>query len=134
MVDHPHNEADRYSDEEIRRRMEHGLRRALSTPPQPHGKNPRSPPPQKHRKAKTTTQLRECEVCFDAIALAEELKRLSPEALESFRNHLLGDLSRLPFDIFISKLVPAVSAGSSDQIIIGFRLISARNDVSRVTA
>jgi hypothetical protein len=68
------------------------------------------------------------------IALTEELKRLSPEAPESFRNHLLGDLGRLPFDIFISKLVPAPSAGSSDQIIIGFRLISARNDVSCVTA
>jgi hypothetical protein len=114
--------------------MERGLRRALSTSPQPHGKNPRSPSPQKYRKAKTTPQLRECEVCFDAIALAEELKWLSPEALESFRNHLLGDLSCLPFDIFISKLVPAASAGSSDQIIIGFRRISARNDVSCVTA
>jgi hypothetical protein len=30
--------------EEIARRMERGLRRALSKPPQPHGKNPRSPP------------------------------------------------------------------------------------------
>jgi hypothetical protein len=106
----------------------------LNTPPQPHGKNPRSPSPQKHRKPKTTPQLREREVCFDAIALTEELKRLSPEAPESFRNHLLGNLGRLPFDIFISKLVPAASAGSSDQIIIGFRLISARNDVSCVTA
>ncbi len=35
---------DQYSDEEIARRMERGLRKALNTPPQPHGKNPRSPP------------------------------------------------------------------------------------------
>jgi hypothetical protein len=32
------------SDVEIARRMERGLRRALNTPPQPHGKNPKSPP------------------------------------------------------------------------------------------
>jgi hypothetical protein len=30
-------------DEEIARRMERGLRRALSTPPQLHGKNPKTP-------------------------------------------------------------------------------------------
>ena len=35
--------------EEIARRMERGLRRALSTPPRPHGKNPRSPPPLKQK-------------------------------------------------------------------------------------
>jgi hypothetical protein len=35
---------DQLPDEEIARRMERGLRRALSTPPQPHGKNPKSPP------------------------------------------------------------------------------------------
>ena len=34
---------DQHSDEEIAHRMERGLREALSTPPQPHGKNPRSP-------------------------------------------------------------------------------------------
>jgi hypothetical protein len=36
---------DQLPDDEIRRRMERGLRRALSTPPQLHGKNPKSPPP-----------------------------------------------------------------------------------------
>src|ERR1700737_1302716 len=41
------DKADQYGDVEIRRRMERGLRRALSTPPQPHGKNPKSPPPPK---------------------------------------------------------------------------------------
>jgi hypothetical protein len=41
------NPGDQYSDDEIARRMERGLRRALSTPPQPHGKNPKSPPPPK---------------------------------------------------------------------------------------
>jgi hypothetical protein len=35
---------DQLPNEEIARRMERGLRRALSTPPQPHGKNPTSPP------------------------------------------------------------------------------------------
>jgi DNA adenine methylase len=38
---------DQFSDKEIAQRMERGLRRALSTPPQPHGKNPKSPPPPK---------------------------------------------------------------------------------------
>jgi hypothetical protein len=38
-----------YDDQEIARRMERGLRRALSTPPQPHGKNPRSAPAPKRK-------------------------------------------------------------------------------------
>jgi hypothetical protein len=45
---------DQYSDEETRQRMERGLRRALSTPPQPHGKNPRSPPPLKTKERPTS--------------------------------------------------------------------------------
>jgi hypothetical protein len=36
-------------DDEIARRMERGLRKALSTPPQPHGKNPGSAPPPKRK-------------------------------------------------------------------------------------
>jgi hypothetical protein len=40
---------DQYSPEEIARRLERGLRRALTTPPQPHGKNPKSPPPAKRK-------------------------------------------------------------------------------------
>jgi hypothetical protein len=36
---------DDYTEREIAQRMERGLRRALNTPPQPHGKNPRTPPP-----------------------------------------------------------------------------------------
>ena len=44
---HMSGDDDQYSPEETARRMERGLRRALSTPPQPHGKNPRSPPPPK---------------------------------------------------------------------------------------
>jgi hypothetical protein len=36
---------DQYSPEETARRMERGIRRFLNTPPQPHGKNPKSPPP-----------------------------------------------------------------------------------------
>jgi hypothetical protein len=35
---------DQLPNEEIARRMERGLRRALNTPPQPHGKNPKTPP------------------------------------------------------------------------------------------
>ena len=38
---------DEYSPEETARRMERGIRRFLNTPPQPHGKNPQSPPPRK---------------------------------------------------------------------------------------
>jgi hypothetical protein len=37
-------EDDQYTDKEIAQRMERGLKRALNTPPQPHGKNPKSPP------------------------------------------------------------------------------------------
>jgi hypothetical protein len=33
-----------YGPEETARRMERGLRRAFNTPPQPHGKNPTTPP------------------------------------------------------------------------------------------
>lgn len=44
---------DQLSDDEIAQRMERGLRRALSTPPQRHGKNPKSqPPPGKPRDGK----------------------------------------------------------------------------------
>jgi hypothetical protein len=35
---------DVYTDEEIARRMERGIRRFLNTPPKPHGKNPTTPP------------------------------------------------------------------------------------------
>jgi hypothetical protein len=37
------SDRDELPPDEIARRMEHGLRRALSTPPQRHGKNPKSP-------------------------------------------------------------------------------------------
>lgn len=35
---------DQLPPEAIARRMERGLRRALNTPPQPHGSNPTTPP------------------------------------------------------------------------------------------
>jgi hypothetical protein len=38
---------DQYTDDEIARRMERGLRKALNTPPQPHGKNHKSPQPKR---------------------------------------------------------------------------------------
>ena len=38
------NSDDQLPAEEISRRMERGLRRALNTPPQPHGRNPKTPP------------------------------------------------------------------------------------------
>jgi hypothetical protein len=33
------------TDDEIAHRMERGIRRFFDTPPQPHGKNPTTPPP-----------------------------------------------------------------------------------------
>jgi len=39
--------ADDYSEQEIAERMERGIRWFLNTPPKPHGKNPKSPPPPK---------------------------------------------------------------------------------------
>jgi hypothetical protein len=38
---------DEYGPEETARRMERGIRLFLNTPPQPHGKNPKSSPPLK---------------------------------------------------------------------------------------
>jgi hypothetical protein len=38
---------DQYTEDEIARRMERVVRRFLEIPPQPHGKNPKSPPPPK---------------------------------------------------------------------------------------
>jgi hypothetical protein len=48
----PAVDGDQYGPEEIARRMERGLRRALSTPAKPHGKNPSSPPESKPEKKK----------------------------------------------------------------------------------
>jgi hypothetical protein len=60
------------------------------------------------------------ELCFDTETLEKELKRLSPEVLERLRDSLLGNLSGLPFNLFVSQVVPAGSTGGPDQIIIGF--------------
>jgi hypothetical protein len=40
------------TDEEISERMERGLRRAFSTPSQPHGRSPREAAPPRRRKEK----------------------------------------------------------------------------------
>jgi hypothetical protein len=40
---------DQYPPEEAARRMERVVRRFLNMPPQPHGKNPTSPSPQKSK-------------------------------------------------------------------------------------
>ena len=47
---------DQLPDDEIARRMERGLRRALSTPPQHHRKNPRAPPPAPGRRKTPKTR------------------------------------------------------------------------------
>jgi hypothetical protein len=44
-MEKPADDGDELSETEIVERMERGLRRALSTPPRPHGKNPKAPPP-----------------------------------------------------------------------------------------
>jgi hypothetical protein len=41
--------AEELSDDEIAQRMERVIRRFLNMPPQPHGKNPNSPPPPKQK-------------------------------------------------------------------------------------
>jgi len=43
---------DPLPDGEIARRMERGIRRFLNTPPQPHGKNPKSPPTRRRKSAR----------------------------------------------------------------------------------
>jgi hypothetical protein len=40
---------DQYDDAETQQRMERVVRRFLNMPPQPHGKNPKSPPPPKQK-------------------------------------------------------------------------------------
>jgi hypothetical protein len=60
------------------------------------------------------------ELCFDTETLEKELRGLSPEVLERFRDSLLGNLSGLPFDLFVSQVMPTGSTGSPDQIVIGF--------------
>jgi hypothetical protein len=46
------DDLDEYSPEETARRMERALRKALNMPPQPHGRNPQTPPtPKKERPA-----------------------------------------------------------------------------------
>jgi len=45
MLPYMSGQDDQLPDDEIARRMERGIRRFLKTPPQPHGKNPKSPPP-----------------------------------------------------------------------------------------
>jgi len=47
---------DEYSAEETARRLERGLRRALSTPPKPHGKNPTSPPARKRKERRASKE------------------------------------------------------------------------------
>jgi hypothetical protein len=43
----PSNNSEERDPAEIARRMERGIRRFLNTPPEPHGKNPKAPPPLK---------------------------------------------------------------------------------------
>jgi hypothetical protein len=40
----PETPDDQYSEEETARRADEVIKRMLNTPPQPHGKNPKSPP------------------------------------------------------------------------------------------
>jgi hypothetical protein len=42
-------DGDELGPQEIARRTERGLRKALNTPPRPHGKNPKSPPSPKRK-------------------------------------------------------------------------------------
>jgi hypothetical protein len=49
---------DQLPDDEIARRMERGIRRFLKTPPQPHGKNPKTPPPIPKPKERPETKRR----------------------------------------------------------------------------
>jgi hypothetical protein len=42
-------DTEQLSDDQIARRMVRVVRRFLDMPPQPHGKNPKSPPPAKQK-------------------------------------------------------------------------------------
>jgi hypothetical protein len=99
-------------DEPTRRIAE----RLLSTPPKPHSAMKLG-----KRKAKAAGPSHS-EIIFDTDLFDEELKRLGALAFKNFldtRGSVCLDLS---FDIFVSKSVPAGTAGPSGQVFLGLRI------------
>jgi hypothetical protein len=86
-------------------------------------------PPKHHKdmklgkhKAKAADKKSTLEIIFDTDSFDEELKRLGALAFKNFldtRGSVCLDLS---FDIFVSKSVPAGTAGPSGQVFIGLRI------------
>ena len=89
-------------------------KRILSMPPKPHKE-------MKLGKRKAVGP-RHSEIIFDTDSFDDELKRLGALAFKNFldtRGSVCLDLS---FDIFVSKSVPAGTAGPSGQVFLGLRI------------
>lgn len=92
-------------------------KRILSTPPKPHSEMKVG-----KRKAKGADKESTLEIIFDTDSFDGELKRLGALAFKNFldtRGSVCLDLS---FDIFVSKNVPAGTAGPSGQVFLGLRI------------
>jgi hypothetical protein len=87
-------------------------------------------PPKQHKdmklgkhKAKAADKKSTLEIIFDTDSFDDELRRLGALAFKNFletRGSVCLDLS---FDIFVSKSVPAGTAGTSGQVFVGLRII-----------
>jgi hypothetical protein len=108
---------EEFSEQETARRRDELAKRMLNTPPQPLKPKRKTTPGQFLESAdeKKTFQL-----LFDINAVQTQLENMSPFELQSLQDRI-NDAQRAPFDIFIADSMPAVSAGSPDQIIIGLR-------------
>jgi hypothetical protein len=92
-------------------------KRILSMPPKPHSEMKIG-----KRMAKAVDKESTQEIIFDTDLFDEELKRLGALAFKNFldtRGSVCLDLS---CDIFVSKNVPAVIAGSPGQLFLGLRI------------
>ncbi|MFI5021508.1 MAG: hypothetical protein ACHQRJ_07635 [Alphaproteobacteria bacterium] len=57
-------------------------------------------------------------LCFDTTVLAEQLAKLSPEALDE----VVDDSARLSFELFVAEWTPAISANGTGKFVLGIRL------------
>jgi hypothetical protein len=84
-----------YSNEETARRMERVVKRFLNMPPQPHGKNPRSPPKPKPRRAGKARSLHlRCDATPALAAIAAIKSELDRDLSRDARERIFNLLER----------------------------------------
>jgi hypothetical protein len=133
-----------YGDEKTAERMERGIWRFLNTPPQPHGKNPRSPAPSRkpkeHRAGKTRSLHLRCDATAAFAAIAAIRSELDRDLSRDARDRILSLLER-PEEAFcveteidpagtrkltvrlnpsdrLAELLPALGAGNIDGMAV----------------